>query len=84
MCQHENVTEEGYLNSCQMAGCQLNGPVTYHKNCGQQWRTWCDDCGAMLYDSADEPVERKPELYMCRECEENGIQAGHKYCGQFI
>ena len=81
-CGSENVKREDYLNACRNAGCQLNGPVTYHLNCGSQHREWCVDCGELLYDSADEPVEMREEIYMCRQCEVDGIQPGHWACGQ--
>ena len=81
MCNHANTEEVPYLNPCKFAGCQLNGPVTYHLNCGQQHKEVCSDCGAVLTDSANEPIEREDELYMCRQCEEDGIQSGHVHCG---
>ena len=80
-CSHEHIEEEGYLNPCRDAGCRLNGSVTCHFNCGSQYRDWCIDCGKVLYDSADEEVETKEDIYICQECEANGIQPGHFACG---
>lgn len=82
MCKHRNTETEGYLNSCSNAGCRLNGPITAHFNCGSQHREWCSDCGELLYDSALEQVATRLEVYMCSQCESDGIQPGHKYCGE--
>ena len=85
-CPHcgGKVEEEGYLRPCRDAGCRLNGPVTYHMNCGSQHRLICENCG-VIYDSADDEdlIEKTiPVVYMCRQCEKDGIQPGHAHCGE--
>ena len=80
-CLGTHIEREDYLNACRNAGCRLNGPVTYHLNCGSQHRDICADCGYVLYDSADEPIEMKEVHYCCSQCEAEGIQPGHFACG---
>jgi len=45
-CTHENTEREDYLNARRFAGCDFQS--------GSQYRLWCADCGALLYDSAAE------------------------------
>ena len=83
-CGSGRIVREDYLNPCQFAACRLNGPVTYHLGCGSQWREYCADCGALLYDSADDEIkntEWETVEYCCSQCRE-GIQPGHWACGQ--
>ena len=51
-CLHHHEEREDYLNACRFAGC--NFTTGEHFNCGSQHRLWCADCGALLYDSADD------------------------------
>ena len=83
-CESENIEREDYLNACANAACQLNGPVTYHLGCGSQWREWCADCGAVLYDSARDEIDNaewESVEYICSQCKAEGIQPGHFACG---
>jgi len=85
VCEHVNVETENYLNPCSMAACKLSGVHTYHLGCGSQERVFCSDCGAKLQDSADDMIEDAEwdeQEYICRQCEVEGIQSGHTYCGQ--
>ena len=87
VCLHRNVETDDYLNPCANAACHLSGPpgTTYHLGCGSQHKDYCADCGEILYDSAEDEInnaEWEEVLYVCQRCEAEGIQPGHKYCGQ--
>jgi len=56
-CGSVQIEREDYLNPCANAACRLNGPVTYHLGCGSQYREYCADCGALLYDSAQDEID---------------------------
>lgn len=79
------IEREDYLNACANAGCKLNGQHTYHLGCGSQYREYCADCNAILFDSAQDEIantEWREEIYICQQCEAEGIQPGHFACGE--
>lgn len=83
-CSHSCIERDDYLNPCSMAGCKLNGQYTYHLGCGSQYKERCEDCGVLLYDSAQEEIdsaEWEDREYRCNACQEE-IQPGHFACGE--
>ena len=82
-CAHDHITREDYLNPCSSAACKQSGQHTYHLGCGSQYKEWCDDCGELIVDSAQDEIDnvKWDEIeYRCNACESE-IQEGHFACG---